>query len=157
SWCEAQSDEGGILSILSANNGDSFGILWWIEEVARWPDEEIENFLEDALQAPLSDNVRLAFLRERFVGILKGEYTDADSHPAGCEIVISASDGRRASLCFFLSGYSFTGPRIECRGVYRSLNEFRAELRVQGALTDAAEVAAISDHTLLKAWRVAHG
>lgn len=151
SWCEVHTDE------TSASNGDSFTIVWWEEELARWADEDIELALQRDPPPEMDDTVRLRFLRERLVDILDGDYEDADVYPGGCELLLKDVEGRRASLCFYLSGYAFTtGPVYEWAGVFRLFNEFRAEVEHRGGLTRSSDVEKLSDHQLLAAWRSCH-
>lgn len=152
SWCEVHSDDAGIYS---GDHGNSLLLVWWESAVAKWSDGEMQSALDTDL--PLSDARRVAFLRSQLAKVLDGSIGDAGDYPIACEIRIASSDARQASLCFFLSGYSFgAGPEIEWRGVYRSLDVLREELRGHGALTSLEDLAALSDSALIGEWRRSH-
>jgi hypothetical protein len=148
SWCEVHPDEA------SAANGDSFGMVWWRQEVGQWTDDAMADHLSGDGGTVLDDGARTTFLRKRLIAILEGDETDADIHPAGCELVLQDGQGRRASLCYLLSGYSFTtGPLYEWVGLFTSFHDFRAAIESDGGLTRSSQVAELPDAELLACLR----
>jgi hypothetical protein len=151
SWCEVHSDDSGFYS---GDHGESFPVVWLENELGRCSDDDIESEKNPDDDAPISDVLRVTFVRKRLAGVFDGSLWDSDMHSMACEIRVAASDTAVASLCFYLSGYSFgDGPQIEWCGVYRAFDDFRNELRASGALTSLEEAERISDSVLLEHWR----
>jgi len=150
SWCEAHQNESGLES---GDYGEGFLVVSLEGELPGCSDDEIE-LPEGVDETELSDEVRVAYIRERLDEIFDGASGDADVYPMGCFIRVQASTGERAILGYFLSGGGgMGGLAVDWEGVYRNVKEFRAELRRGGYLTGPDDAEKTSDTALIQLWQ----
>jgi hypothetical protein len=147
SWCEVHEDESGLQS---CDYGDSFLLVAADEGLPSCSDEECDL---EADPAGLSDQDRVAYIREYLHKIFDGATDEAELYPYACVLRIEASDGTQACLAYFVSGGGMGGVEIRWLGAYRSFNVFRSGFRESGAFTSYADVEAASDDRLLRCWR----
>lgn len=150
SWCEANPDESGLMA---GDYGEGFLVVCLDGELAGCSDDEIE-LPEGVDESELSDDVRLACIRDRLEQIFNGASDDAGTYPMGCFIRVRASTGGNAILGFYLSGGGgMGGLDVHWDGIYRNVKEFREELRRSGYLTGPEDAEKTGDAALLKLWR----
>lgn len=149
SWCEANEDESGLIT---GEHGSSFLAVELDAEVSRYSDEDFEcdENVDDSTE--ITDAERVAFIRNRIVRLFDEAPNEADAYPMICDIRIRGSSGAVVSLCYEATdGGGMDRPQITWIGVYRTLAEYRKELRAEGTITSAAEARCLSDRVLLGA------
>jgi hypothetical protein len=116
----------------------------------RLNDEDLRNAWELEPDAPITEEMRLKFARER-LGLM-AEDPDFDFCPGVRPFRIERADGQSAILAFGIRGYSFTGIEFEWYGVFADWES--VVQRMQGddyVLVSALD--AVSDEDLLAHWR----
>src|ERR1043166_10238120 len=94
--------------------------------------------------------MRVAYILSQIEGVFTGERgEDVCYYPCVCEIVLAASDGATASLCFDLRGMSFDPVEVSWLGVYRSQDECVNQSRGEGIITSLEEAKRISKQSVL--------
>jgi hypothetical protein len=152
SWCETASD--GVGSI-SGDHGGTFPVVTATHAISSLDEDSICRLAGVDDEVDLTEELVAYAICRRLRELLgEGEFVE-DLPPAGCEIIIEASNCDRASLCFYLTGgfAVFDGPEFERVGVYPNLESFRVEHSARGMLTQLAELDALTNQQLLASWR----
>ncbi len=128
------------------------------DDTIRWramQTNDAENYsIED-----VSDVMRIAEVRRHLRDLLgEGDFVE-DVPPCACAVIIEASNGQQAILCYSISGDwdPMSGPDIEWEGIRPSTEVWRREHVENGVLTTVAEAEALTDGEILTAWRKLHG
>lgn len=150
SWCAANPDESGVES---GDYGEGFLVVSLDGELPGCSDWDVE-LPERADEIELTDEDRVAYIRERLDEIFDGASGDEDVYPMGCFIRVQASTGKKAIIGYFLSGGGgMGGLSVDWEGAYRNVKEFRADLRRGGCLTGRDDAEKTSDAALLRLWQ----
>jgi hypothetical protein len=148
-WLEEHEDE---LGILGGDFGESIEAID-LTKMSILEDQELREYLGLSERAPITDRLRLKYMRKRLEEFFADpSLLDADVHPGCFLLPIRARNGTRAKLAGGVRGYSFTIITFDWFGVFKSNRDFENGLMQRGLVTSASAFARLPIAQRLGYW-----